>query len=116
VLGQIFGSQDVSRAVTQHAAAQAGLDPGLLKKMLPMLAMLVAGYLAKQRDAGTGGSPSAGAGGLGGVLGRVLGGQDAGPANATSGAAAPGLASILDMDGDGNPLDDILRMVGRVMR
>jgi hypothetical protein len=27
-----------------------------------------------------------------------------------------GLASMLDLDGDGNPLDDILRMIGRVIR
>lgn len=49
VLGQIFGSKDVSRAVAQNAAAQSGLDPSLLKKMLPLLAMLVAGYMAKQQ-------------------------------------------------------------------
>src|SRR5262245_60453897 len=42
VLGQIFGSKDVSRSVAHDAAAQTGLDPSLLKKMLPMLAMLVA--------------------------------------------------------------------------
>src|SRR5687767_5489247 len=41
VLGQIFGSKDVSRTVAQSAAARSGLDPSLLKKMLPMLAMLV---------------------------------------------------------------------------
>ena len=35
VLGQIFGSKDVSRAVAANAAAQSGLDPALLKKMLP---------------------------------------------------------------------------------
>ena len=46
VLGQIFGSKDVSRAVAQNVAEQSGLDPSLLKKMLPMLAMLVTGYLA----------------------------------------------------------------------
>jgi hypothetical protein len=38
VLGQIFGSKDVSRAVAQNASAQSGLEPGLLQKMLPMLA------------------------------------------------------------------------------
>jgi hypothetical protein len=38
VLGQIFGSKDVSRAVAQDAAARSGLPPDLLKKMLPMLA------------------------------------------------------------------------------
>jgi hypothetical protein len=52
VLGQIFGSKDVSRAVAQNAASQSGLDPTLLKKMLPMLAMLVAGYMAKQQGEG----------------------------------------------------------------
>jgi Uncharacterized conserved protein len=48
VLGQIFGSKDVSRTVAGDAAAKTGLDAGLLKKMLPMLAMMVAGYMAKQ--------------------------------------------------------------------
>src|SRR5688500_10913061 len=35
VLGEIFGSKDVSRSVAQNAAARTGLDPALLKKMLP---------------------------------------------------------------------------------
>jgi hypothetical protein len=116
VLGQIFGSQDVSRAVAQNAASQSGLAPALLKKMLPLLAMLVAGYMAKQRGAGADAQPSSEAGGLGGLLGSLLGGQAAGSGSATPGAAAPGLASMLDLDGDGNPLDDILRMVGRAIR
>jgi len=47
VLGSIFGSKDVSRAVAQNAASRSGLDAGLLKKMLPMLAMMVAGFMAK---------------------------------------------------------------------
>jgi hypothetical protein len=29
---------------------------------------------------------------------------------------APGLASMLDMNGDGNPLDDIMRLAGKVLR
>jgi hypothetical protein len=115
VLGQIFGSQDVSRAVAQNAASQSGLDLSLLKKMLPLLAMLVAGYLAKQRDAGADVPPSAEGGGLGGLLGSLLGGQAPRAGSATPGAAAPGLAALLDLDGDGNPLDDILRMVGKVI-
>jgi hypothetical protein len=113
VLGQIFGSQDVSRAVAQNAASQSVLDPSLLKKMLPLLAMLVAGYMAKQRDAGADVPPSSESGGLGGLLGSLLGGQATRAGSATPGAA-PGLASMLDLDGDGNPLDDILRMVGKV--
>jgi len=58
VLGQIFGSKDVSRTVAQNAASQSGLDPSLLKKMLPMLAMLVAGYMAKQRGAAAAPQPT----------------------------------------------------------
>jgi hypothetical protein len=27
-----------------------------------------------------------------------------------------GLSSMLDLNGDGNPLDDILRMAGKVLR
>ena len=119
VLGQIFGSKDVSRTVAQNAASQSGLDPMLLKKMLPMLAMLVAGFMAKQQGAGVAAQPSARGGGLGGglggLLGSLLGGQAAGAASAMPGAATSGLASMLDMNGDGNPLDDILRMAGKAM-
>ena len=109
VLGQLFGSKDVSRAVAQNAASQSGLDPSLLKKMLPILAMLVSGYMAKQgAGAGAAAQAAPAAGGLGGLLGGLLGGD------ATSGGTAgmQGLASMLDMNGDGNPLDDILRMTG----
>ncbi|MBA3259922.1 MAG: DUF937 domain-containing protein [Gemmatimonadales bacterium] len=110
VLGQIFGSKDMSRAVAQNAASQSGVDPSVLKKMLPMLAMLVAGYMARQRPAGAAAQPSSG-GGLGGILGGLLGGQGATTGGARSGAG--GVASMLDLGGDGNPLDDILRMVGK---
>ena len=48
LLGQIFGSKDVSRAVANNAAQQSGLSPDLLKQMLPMLAMVVGGFMAKQ--------------------------------------------------------------------
>ena len=51
VLGQIFGSREVSRTVAQNAATGTGLDPALLKKMLPILAMLVAGYMSRQAAA-----------------------------------------------------------------
>jgi hypothetical protein len=116
VLGQIFGSKDVSRTVAQNAASQSGLDPSLLKKMLPMLAMLVAGYMAKQRGAGDAAQASPASGGLGGILGGLFGGQAAVATSATPGADAGGLASLLDLNGDGNPLDDILRMAAKALR
>jgi hypothetical protein len=108
VLAQIFGSRDVSRTVARSASTQSGLDPMLLKKMLPMLAMLVAGYMAKQGQAA---APQVGGGGLGDLLGGMLGGSQA-----AAGRGAPGLASMLDLDGDGNPLDDILGMAGKLLR
>ncbi|HEX5605935.1 MAG TPA: DUF937 domain-containing protein [Candidatus Binatia bacterium] len=95
VLGQIFGSKDVSRTVAQNVASQSGLEPSLLKKMLPMVAMLVAGYMAKQRSAAGPEQPSRAGGGLGDLLGGLLGGQ---------------------ATGAGNPLDDVLRMAGKVFR
>jgi len=99
VLGQIFGSKDVSRTVAQSASSKSGLEPGLLKKMLPILAMLVAGYMAKQKSAASAGNAmpqrSAAGGGIGGLLGGLLGGQAA---------------------GEGNALDDILAKAGKAMR
>jgi len=108
MLGQIFGSRDVSRAVAQNAAASSGLDPSLLKKMLPMLAMLVGGFMARQGGSAT--APSA-EGGLGSLLGGLMGGGQPGPR-----AGAGGLASMLDLDGDGNALDDIMGMAGKFLR
>jgi len=112
VLGQIFGSKDVSRTVAGQAATQTGIDPGLLKKMLPMLAMMVAGYMAKQ-----GGQSGGGTGGLGDIIGNVLGGSVGGgaaPSAGGLGGSLGGLGKMLDMDGDGNPLDDIMGMVNKM--
>lgn len=114
VLGQIFGSKDVSRTVAGHASTQTGIDPEMLKKMLPILAMLVGGYLSA-RAQGTGADQGGGGlGGLGSLIGALTGGgQQQQPA--PSGGLG-GLGSLLDMDGDGNPLDDILGMAGKMMR
>ncbi len=126
LLGQIFGSKDVSRAVAQNASAQTGLDTSLLKKMLPMLAMMIAGFMAKQPGTGAAAplAPSGG-GGLGDLLGGLLGGQGGqggglglgASQGAQSGAGGlGGLASMIDLNGDGNALDDILRMAGKAFR
>jgi hypothetical protein len=124
VLGQIFGSKDVSRTVADHAAGQTGLSSDLLKKMLPLIAMAVAGYMAQQGGGGAGGmlggllgAATGGGGGMGGMIGNVLGGmmgggQPAAPAPAPGGALG-GLGSLIDMNGDGNPLDDIMGMAGK---
>lgn len=110
VLGQIFGSKDVSRTVAGQAAQQSGLSPELLKKMLPILAMLVGGYLSSGASRGRADAPGAGSGGaLGGILGSVLGGGAGKGADPNLGS----IGSMLDFDGDGNPLDDIIGMAGK---
>ena len=142
VLGQIFGSKDVSRQVAGHAAQSTGLDQGLLQRMLPMIAMAAAGYMAKKAFDGQGGAGGMGnmgglggamaggaGGGLGGMLGQVLGGAmggGSGLGGAASGGgmggmggmggALGGLGSLLDFDRDGNPLADIIGMAGRMRR
>ena len=113
LLGEMFGSREGSIAVAQHASAVSGVDTSILKKMLPLVAMLVAGAMAKQ----AGGTASGGAGeGLGGLLGGLLGGGGLGSVlggntgQAPAGGGLGGLGSMLDLNGDGNPLDDILGM------
>jgi hypothetical protein len=118
ILGEIFGSKDVSRQVATNAAMSTGIDQGLLKKMLPILAMAVAGYMFRQR-----GAAPAEQGGMGGILGNVIGGMLGGgsqpspqpsPQAAPSGGAFGNLGSMLDMDGDGNPLNDIIGAAGKL--
>jgi hypothetical protein len=51
---------------------------------------------------------------LGDLLGGLLGVDAAG--GGAAGSPLEGLASMLDLNGDGNPLDDILRMAGKALR
>ena len=84
ILGQIFGSKDGSRAVAATAAGESGVEPSLLKKMLPILAMVAAGYVMKR--AGQSGADESAipvgpatssaqpqAGGSGDILGELIG-------------------------------------------
>jgi hypothetical protein len=101
ILGQIFGSKDISRTVADDAASRSGLDVGLLKQMLPLLAMMVTNYLSQQS---AGAQPSEG---LSDLLSSSKSQQSGG---------LSGLAAMLDSNGDGNVLDDILRIAGKSLR
>lgn len=120
ILGAIFNNnRDVSRQVAAQAAQQTGLDEGILKKMLPIVAMMAAGAMAKSASAGGLGNliGSATGGGAGGMLGDMLNGAmgqaTQGAAPQASGGVLGNLANMLDMDKDGNPLDDIMGMLSR---
>lgn len=131
ILGHLLGSKDMSRAVAAKAAERTGLSDGLLKQMLPMVAAMAMGSLSKQTKepslqesimgaiAGQmlGGGQKGGA--LGGLLGGLLGGGQRQQATAQAAQSAKGggadmlgmLGGLLDADGDGNPMDDIMQMV-----
>lgn len=104
ILGNIFGSRDVSRAVAAQASAKTGIDVGALKALLPMVATMAASALGN--GTGTVAAPAAQGGGLIGMLGGLLGGGAA-PAGGMGGAAGA-LMNMIDTNKDGNPLDEIM--------
>lgn len=129
ILGHLFGSKDVSRAVAGRASEQTGISSDILKKMLPMVAMMAMGGLSKQTNNNQGiqgmlaqaamqqlmggGQQGAPAKGIGGILGSLLGGggrQQRQQRQAHQQGMGM-LGRMLDADGDGNTMDDILGMV-----
>ena len=71
ILGHLFGSKDVSRNVAAKAGESTGIDIGLIKKALPMLASLTMGALSKTSDSGKSLDSS-----LPGLLSGLVGGDD----------------------------------------
>lgn len=95
ILGHVLGGRQ--SGVEQNLASQSGLSLDVIMKLLPILAPLVMGYLSKQKQ-----EQGLDAGGLGDLLGRER--QRAEQAQPGLG----GLAAILDSDGDGSIVDDLL--------
>jgi hypothetical protein len=90
ILGHILGSKDVSRDVASRAAAQTGISADVMKQMLPLVATMVMGALARR----SGGSPTAlSGGGLAGMLG-----------------------SMLDSNRDGSIMDDVAGGLGKMLK
>ncbi|MCP5178583.1 MAG: DUF937 domain-containing protein [Pseudomonadales bacterium] len=87
ILGHILGSKDVSRSLAGKAAEQTGVGADLIKKMLPLIASLAMGSLSKQTSSAGGGNP----------MSDVLG-------------------SLLDRNGDGSALDDLIGMAGSLFK
>ncbi|MCX7344732.1 MAG: DUF937 domain-containing protein, partial [Alphaproteobacteria bacterium] len=82
ILGHVFGSKDVSRGVAQQLSASSGIGASVLKKLLPIVAAMVMGQIAKKALGGGAPSrapapapaPEPSGGSLGDILGQVLGG------------------------------------------
>lgn len=95
VLGQIFGNKDTSREVAQQLSLNSGIGAAVLKKLLPIVATIVMGQMAKKIGGGSGG-------GLGDILGGILGGGSASEP-ASSGRSGGGIGDILkDVLGGGS--------------
>jgi len=97
ILGHILGSKDVSRAVADRASANTGLESGMLKKMLPVVASMMMGTLSKQASNS-----------------GMLEGVDS-SSNSSSGMLDM-LGGMLDADNDGSVVDDLLGMAGKMFR
>ena len=85
ILGHLFGSKDVSRNVAARAAQDTGIDAGLIKKALPLVAGLAMGALSKSSSPE---APAESDSGLGGLLGALVGGGS---------SSAGGVDDLLDL-------------------
>jgi hypothetical protein len=94
ILSHVFGSKDVSRQVAARASSQTGIDPAILKKMLPIAAALMMGTLSRQTQ-------SAGAPQAAGTSGTDFMSM---------------LTPLMDANKDGSMLDDVTSMLGRFFR
>jgi len=123
ILGEIFGSKEVSRGVANELSASSGIGASILKKMLPIIASIVMAQVAKQMGSRGGSS----GGGLGDILGDILGGGDgSAPQPKSSGGIEDILKDILGGGGggaaprsnprSGNAADDLLRSVEESLR
>lgn len=97
ILGHLLGSKDESRQLASRAAASTGIDAGILRKMLPIVASMVMGGLSKQGNA------------MGAM--NQLG---SGTASQTSGLGSM-LGSFLDANNDGSVVDDVLGMARKFL-
>nr|WP_070960015.1 DUF937 domain-containing protein [Hyphomonas sp. Mor2] len=120
ILGHLLGSKEVSRAVASRAAEKTGLGDDLLKQMLPVVATMVMGSLAKKSEEPDTLSQLAGmlggqaqapqkSGGLGGLLGGLFGGSQKPQPAQKDGMGL--LGALFDADRDGSAMDDIFDMV-----
>jgi hypothetical protein len=86
ILGHLLGSKDVSRALAQHVSGNTGISDSIIKQMLPIVASMAMGALAKNQM-------SSGA--------------------AASAEPAGGLMGMLDFDRDGSAVDDVVGLLGK---
>lgn len=121
-LEKLMGGRQEADNLASEAAQRAGVEPNIVQQLLPALAAMAQGGLQKQMPDSTidglmasfSGAAQSGAkqeGGLMGLVGGLLGGQKSAGTQGTPDLSM--LTQLLDADGDGSPLDDILEKFTR---
>lgn len=110
-LSALLGGQDAAEGLAEEAAARSGVEPDVVSQFLPALAAMAQGGLQRQMpdDQIDAAEQEAQGGGLMGLVGGLLGG---GGGQSQSGGLGM-LNQLLDADGDGSAMDDVL---GRFLR
>lgn len=72
ILGHVFGSKDVSRAVAAQAAAATGIGQDIYKQMLPVLASAIMGGLFRQSTGQMQAGSMAGANPVGDLISEMM--------------------------------------------
>lgn len=106
-LEQLLGGREATQSLAHEAARRSGTEESLVSQFLPALAAMVQGGLQKNLPDSQidGMMQGGGEGGLMGMIGGLMGGTK----GAQGGGELTQLFQMLDEDGDGSPLDDILK-------
>lgn len=119
-LEQILGSRDATQELGAAAAERSGVSPDIVSQIMPAIAAMMQGGMQRQMPDSSlqgmmqgmgGGAQQSSGGGLMGMIGSLLGGAKSG--GGSGGLDLGMLTQMLDADGDGSPLDDILEKVMR---
>jgi hypothetical protein len=99
ILGHILGGKEASVALAGRVAGNSGLSQDLVKKLLPMAAAAMMGALSKSTQGG-----------------QALVSQLGGSGTAGKSPALGGLLGMLDKDGDGSPVNDVVGLARRFLK
>ena len=111
ILESLMGDQQQAQGLASEAASRVGVDQSTVAQFLAALAAMAQGGLQKQMpDSSIDGMMQAFSGGGqgGGLMGMVSGLLGGGKAGAQGGPDLSMLTSMLDADGDGSILDDVM--------
>ncbi|WGI21568.1 DUF937 domain-containing protein [Amylibacter sp. IMCC11727] len=111
-LEQLMGGQEAPQEMAAQAANKTGIDMATIMQFLPALAGMLQGGMQKQVPddsiSGMLGQLTGGGSGGGGLMGMVGGLMGGGQQQAGGGMDLGALTQLLDADGDGSPLNDVL--------